>query len=364
MIIYVLIALLLPFVMSKSNCFNTNVGTETVSNNKWPPKLWFTLVCCVFFKGFAFDTGADYISYFDYIAIGDMSHATKLEFGFEKICDLFRFTKLPPQLFFALSAFLFFYAPMKVASKYKESATMIVFFWLILFFVQSCNLYRQYFAFSFVYMSFYFYIDKKRLYALVWMFLAFSFHYSSLIVIPLFLICKVISKINIRYWMIAVCIILSAVSGAVFNDIIQLIYDSASPVFYYLMDASIYDLDELMSNKYETSYALIMSSIFLLWSYLGFKIKDLYNHLGPIYYLSIIYFILYPIFQQAILARILMYPMLFVPILVGIIASHYSKNGNRYLYFFFILSSLFEMFLFIYYLNYLVNAHPYRLIYL
>lgn len=312
---------LIPFALVISKPIQLLNNKNTIKY-KYPFILILTIVISILLKGLAYNTGADFLSYYYYVETNDTSHTSEFEVGFKLFASFIR-NNLPVQSFFLISAFFYYFGALQISKSFFYASSLILFFWSLLFFNLSCNLYRQYFSISFLLIASSYYLSKRYKYAIVWVLLSVSFHYSSFIVAPFFLLCDYLGRKKIRYWMIALAIVLSSFAGFLFEDIINVAYNIFAPILQLLLGSHVYNLSELLENKYDTSYALLISFFFLIWSYLGYKIKDQINELNPVYYMSVIYFILYPLFQQEIMARILMYFQMFVPILYGVVFHYY-----------------------------------------
>ena len=363
MTVYIFLLLLMPFALYISQPKQlANKGNSV--KYKYPFILVVSFIIAILLKGLAYDTGADFLSYYDYIKTSETSHTSEFEFGFRAFAAFIR-NNLPVQTFFIIAAFFYYFGALQISKRFIYAAPLIVFFWSLLFFNLSCNLYRQYYSIAFLFIAASSYLYRNYIHALLWAFLSVSFHYSSFIAIPFFLICDYLGTKRIRYWMIAFLIILSSFAGSLFENVINAAYNIYAPILYFFLDSHVYDLSELMDDQYHTSYAFLMSFFFLIWSYFGYKIKDEIVELRPIYYMSVIYFILYPLFQQEIMARLLLYFQMFVPVLYGVVFHHYYtllKRKHTILPISLLLVSVsIYSFLFVYSLISLLKNYPYQL---
>lgn len=360
--IYILLLVMLPLCLSK--CVQRNYDALQIEGKyKVTPLLIIAFVMSVLIKGLAYNTGADYLGYYDYFATGLTVHKTDFEFGFQFYKHVFSILQLPTQVFFIIAAILYYGSVIILAKKFINAAPFILFFWSLLFFILSCNIYRQYYAFAFIFLAVYYYCSEARKKSLLCMFLAFSVHYSSFLVVPSFLFCQYLERVKVKYWMIAALIILTSIVGDLFSHIIEGAYYVFAPVLQYFLGGDVYDLGAMLDDKYNTSYAMVLSFFFLVWSYLGFQIKDKYAYFTPLYYMSVIYFVLYPLFQQEIMSRIIMYFQIFVPIVYGIVFKHYyNLRGKRLIPFLLLLGSTLIYFaLFMNSLVSLLKIYPYQI---
>lgn len=148
--------------------------------------------CYAFLVGMRYDVGADWFSYHDYyiyvLAGGDLD----LEFAYVFLNKTVAFFGLNYQAFFIVVALL----EILLLYKFLERRRRICFFGVLLYFLigpffSSLNLVRQSLAF-FVFLYALRYIESRdwKRYA-VMMILAFGFHTSSLVLVPLYFVNRI-----------------------------------------------------------------------------------------------------------------------------------------------------------------------------
>lgn len=116
--------------------------------------------------------------------------------------------------------------------KESRNISLSLFLWVILaYYTESFNIIRQSISISFLLCAFYNFEAKNRKYGALFSILAFSFHYSSIFTLPIYLLCKKIS-IKPGFTLIAITSsIVIGLSGILKLNIIEL---NLSPILSYI----------------------------------------------------------------------------------------------------------------------------------
>lgn len=172
MITYILFVVIIIALLMLNSAIKTNIQIFQI----------FAWVLVVFFVGFRFETGYDWVMYrnfFEYDTFHD-----GIEFGYVFFIKILRcfFDDYQSLFFFtALITYIFFYLGIKKYTKHTGIA--IVLFMLIpSLFLNSFSILRQELAIAITFYAFSFLVDRKFLNYLLLMILAFSIHYSVAIV--------------------------------------------------------------------------------------------------------------------------------------------------------------------------------------
>ena len=303
------------------NCFS-GIRIGTIKNKHLTVGILIALAIYVFIRAFAFNTGTDYLLYYQYyiseVNGGTFWWAEDREVGFRFLVRLLASVSDAPQLFFFFSALIGMGSIILVSTKYSKASPFIVLSWILFMFNQSNNLYRQYLAFSTLLFAYYFFLCKKNKVFILLCIIACLFHKSALIAICVLSGIYLLRKIQINKW-IFIALILFTTIGAdmVFNTVlaqlgsyIDLIMDNLGKSYYAdTMEDSVFD-------KGQMTYVIMMSDIIIVWySDKVLKCNDNYRFL---YYVMALSFILDPISRQEILMRMRFYTLNFMVIAYGL----------------------------------------------
>lgn len=167
------------------------------------------IISIIFFVGFRFETGYDWVMYRNFFE-NDYFHGS-IEFGYVYLIKALRaFFDNFQSLFFA-SAFLTYVFLFLGIKKYTTHIGIALFIFLLIpgFFLNTLTIMRQELAISIALYAFYFLLQRRFIPYLVLMFLAFSAHYSVLIVLVAHIIIwKFADKVPVKsyYWLIILSI--------------------------------------------------------------------------------------------------------------------------------------------------------------
>lgn len=191
--------------------------------------------------GFRYETGADWGTYKEYYMSVLSGSNLDLEFGYAFLNEIIAFFSLNYQSFFIVVAFI----QIGLVYIFFEQHRNILFWGILLFFIagpflSSLNVIRQSIAFFVFLFSLQFIIKKDWRRYLVSIFVAFSFHSSSIILLPLYLVNRINSKfLDRRFFLLAIWI-LSILFG-------ETLMEKFSTMFFQLIDAPQY-------ARYATSF--------------------------------------------------------------------------------------------------------------
>lgn len=142
--------------------------------------------------GFRYDVGVDYLTYMSsYEDYYIFETPTNFEFGFDYLIKLCAFLGFDYYMFFAATVFLewlFWYLAFKDNKELLPYALLFLFITSSVF--DSLNIVRQSIAIAISIYSYKFIIQKSIYKYLLFVFLAFSFHFSSIILIPLYILVR------------------------------------------------------------------------------------------------------------------------------------------------------------------------------
>jgi hypothetical protein len=357
---------LIPLGLNSSSSYKIRQTSlrEEVYDVRWTYSLFFAFTITVMIKGIAFDTGTDFMYYHDHyksVFYGyKYSWGDHTEFGYRFLLSVL--TKLTSSsiAFFSLAAFIVTYSTLKLSVFFGRGAFYTFLVWPIFMFTLSLNLYRQYFAIAFVYFVVYFLLCGKKRWSFIFSFLAVSFHVSSIVVIVAIWFIYTIKSFKINKFVIIGLILITTFSSHVVNDWLFSAIDVFQIVFGIANDHA-YSSENIFKSMYDSSIVkYIIMLTYVIWIWFGDKlIKGNWNF-RFIYYLSVISFIVYPIFQQEILSRINLYFAAFIPFFLGYLIYFYrnTKGHQKYI----ISAGLFLLGVrYIYYLFLQGQAHPFQL---
>ena len=136
-----------------------------------------------------YDIGTDYSFYVD--AFNSLDTALEYEYGFRTLIFILRKIGCSSQGLFVLTSALI-YLPLCSLLRRKDFSIKIILYFL-LFYLYSYNVIRNAIAITFVILSVEYFTEARYLKSIIWCIVAYLFHYSSLILLPLyisFFICK------------------------------------------------------------------------------------------------------------------------------------------------------------------------------
>ena len=358
-LIYTVALLLVPLtLLSKRSITKAEIAPVHIY---WTRGLIFAFVITVLIRGLAYDTGADWLAYYNFIV--DASHsrynawAEHSEWLFKEFVKALSLLNLWYCSFFVIVSALIVYSLMKISSLYGKAMPYIMISWYPILFSLSLNIYRQYIAISLIYLCIYFWYKGYKKISLVSIITAILFHTSAISAIAFILLAILMCKKEINVWIYIIIIAISNIGTQFILDIFLNLTAGFSSIFQ-IGNSNVYDIREFSDSMYGTTYTWILMIVNIACVYLSNRIKDLYLHYKYFHYASIIAYILYPICQQELLSRILLYVQMYIPITLGVMFVHYRKDKG--LPFVIICFSLFIYFvMFFYYLNEMGNDHPY-----
>lgn len=193
------------------------------------PSLFYALLI-----GIRYETGADWVSYKEYymyvLSGGDLD----LEFGYVFLNELVALFSLNYQFFFIVVAFI----QIRLLYKFFEPHQAILFWGVSLFliggpFLSSLSLVRQSISFLVFLFSLQFVIRKDWKKYLISIIIAFSFHSSSIILLPLYFVNRINSRfLDKRFLLLTFCV-LSILFG-------EFLIERLSTMFFQLIDVPQY----------------------------------------------------------------------------------------------------------------------------
>lgn len=361
-LIYTFSLLLIPLVLlQRSYIANVRIAP---ANIRWTKGLMFAFVLTVLIRGLAYDTGADWLAYYGFIVDADYGRynywAEHSEWLFKEFVKALSLLNLWYCSFFIFVSALIVYSLMKISSLYGKAMPYIMISWYPILFLLSLNIYRQYIAISLIYLCIYLWYKGSKKISIISLIIAFLFHTSAISAVAFIGLAVLMCKKEINIWIYIIIIGISNISTQFVLDRFLNLTAGFSSVFQ-MGNSNVYDIQGFSDSMYGTTYTWILMIVNITCVYLSNKIKDTYLNYKFFHYASIIAYILYPICQQELLSRILLYVQMYVPITLGVIFTHYKKTKG--FPFTIICFSLFTYFvMFYYYLNDLGVEHPYRIL--
>ena len=361
-LIYTFILLLIPSILLRKR-YITNMGIAPV-NIYWTKGLIFAFAITILIRGLAYDTGADWLAYYNFIVDADYGRynawAEHSEWLFKEFVKILSSLNLWYCTFFVIVSALIVYSLMKISSLFGKAMPYIMISWYPILFSLSLNIYRQYVSISLIYLCIYFWYKGNKKISLISLITAILFHTSAISAVAFIILTILMCRKEINVWIYIILIIVSNISTQFILDRFLNLTAGFSSIFQ-MGNSNVYDIQSFSDSMYGTTYTWILMIVNAACVYLSNKIKDLYTNYKFFHYASIIAYILYPICQQELLSRILLYVQMFIPITLGVIFTHYKKNkGLPYTIICFSLFTYFVMFY--YYLNGLGIEHPYKIL--
>jgi len=333
-------------------------------NIYWTKGLIFAFAITILIRGLAYDTGADWLAYYNFIVDADYGRynawAEHSEWLFKEFVKILSSLNLWYCTFFVIVSALIVYSLMKISSLFGKAMPYIMISWYPILFSLSLNIYRQYVSISLIYLCIYFWYKGNKKISLISLITAILFHTSAISAVAFIILTILMCRKEINVWIYIILIIVSNISTQFILDRFLNLTAGFSSIFQ-MGNSNVYDIQSFSDSMYGTTYTWILMIVNAACVYLSNKIKDLYTNYKFFHYASIIAYILYPICQQELLSRILLYVQMFIPITLGVIFTHYKKNkGLPYTIICFSLFTYFVMFY--YYLNGLGIEHPYKIL--
>lgn len=361
-IIYTLSLLLIPFALLRQH-YIYRKGIQQITIH-WTSNLVIAFILTVLVRGLAYDTGADWLAYYGFVvdASKEVSNywAEHSEWFFKETVTALCSLGLLHCTFFILVSALIVYSLLKISSLYGRAMPYIIIALYPIMFLLSLNIYRQYIAISFLYLGVYSWFKNKRKTAFICAVVAVLFHTSAVTFIAFAFAVILMARKEINVWMYIVLILLSNIATQFFLDRFLNLTAGFSSIFQ-MGNSNVYNIREFSDSMYGTTYTWILMLVNMVCVFYSDKIKDLYGNYKYFHYAAIISYILYPICQQELLSRILLYVQMAVPISLGVLYAHYKlKKGVPYVLICLSYITYFTMFL--YYLNDMGENHPYRIL--
>ena len=247
-LVYFFMALIIPLALSlKPQNRISFLGYQ------WNILVIVALFVVVVVRAFAYDTGADYLVYYEnYLYEGKTLWGENREIGFKWLNSILHFFSDSPHLFFGFAAFVYMYAILMVSQLFGKADKWIVFFWSVILFVLSYNLYRQYFSLSFILLGYYWFEKKNYVATCILGILAVVFHTSAAVGLALIAGIYLVRNRNVHrnYLLVAIMLttILSTTILSSFLNQLSFISD-----FYFLATEKNYTTDRMLETMYEIS---------------------------------------------------------------------------------------------------------------
>lgn len=288
------------------------------------------LLATALVRGLAYDTGVDYLHYWDYytsVFRGDYDYwGEHTEVGYRVFVSLLTKVSPDPRLFFVLSSLLMMGAVVFVSSCFRRAAVYILLVWPIFMFTLSMNLYRQYIAISFVMIAVACVIRRSWWGALLFYVLGVLSHASALIMLPILIFYHTSRRVVVNKYILVVLVVGTTVLA-----------DRLIAVMAYLVGVFQFAFGVFNNNEYTeeliagtlydvTCVRYVAMATYVVWVCCASGVARRYKAFRPIYYASAIAFIMAPISQQEILSRVHLYFMAFEPIFLGVLIIFYRKT--------------------------------------
>lgn len=361
-IIYTLSLLLIPLVLLKQHYIYRKGLQQTTIH--WTLSLIIAFILTVIVRGLAYDTGADWLAYYGFVVDASKGvpnyWAEHSEWFFKETVTALCSLGLWHCTFFVLVSALIVYSLMKISSLYGKAMPYIIIAWYPIMFLLSLNIYRQYIAISLLYLGVFLWLNNKRKVAFTCTIVAVLFHTSAVAFVAFALAVVIMVKKEINVWIYITIIFFCNIATQFFLDRFLNLTAGFSSVFQ-MGNSNVYDIREFSDSMYGTTYTWILMLVNSVCVYFSNKIKNKYDNYIYFHYAAIISYILYPICQQELMSRILLYVQMFVPVSLGVLYVHYKKQKG--LPFVLICLSYITYFtMFFYYLNNMGENHPYRIL--
>lgn len=148
-------------------------------------------------EGLRYMRGVDYFSYlqnFEYgtMALTDAGERDSVDFVFDLYCSFIHYSGLPSWYGFLILSFFLIFSLSFLIKRIPHCAIWAFPLFVILCATEAENIVRQYMSISFIMLSFSFYLEEKKRLALLLLACALLCHFSSIIVIFVFLLFGVV----------------------------------------------------------------------------------------------------------------------------------------------------------------------------
>lgn len=320
-IFYIILAALIP--LSLKSRLPRNIS---FLGYKWNLLILLAFVIVVVVRAFAYDTGADYMVYYDNFRYnGNTAWGENREIGYKILNHFLYNVSSSPHLFFGFAAFIYMYAVLKVSQLFGKADKWIVFFWFVILFVLSYNLYRQYFSLSFILLGYYWFVKGKCARVFFYGILAFLFHTSAIIglvmIAGIYLLRK---KVVNRTYLIVAILLTTILSDTILMSYLES-FNFISE-FYLRNTEKAYTTQGMLDSMYERSVLTYPSMIaYLIFIWYGDKMVKEKPDYRYLFYLFSFAVIINPLTNQEILMRIRLYVDVFIPLFLGLLAYRYNK---------------------------------------
>lgn len=327
----------------------------------WNGTVMILFLATILLRGFAYNTGQDYIQYYNYYqntANNDFDEwGEHTEWGYKFLIECLTSISTSPYLFFIFASAIVIGTMIKVSQYYRQAEGWIMLFWWFFMHVLSFNLYRQYFAISFMLLCYLAFIQKQYIKTFIYAIIAVLFHTSSIFPIIIIILIGKTSHLKYSKWLpIGTVFIVTLLNQAIVEHI-ALATDIVS-LYYQLITGQLYDSSLLLDTLYDSSIMLYPTMItYIVWIWYGYqfcKSKPKYTGIFNIFVLSLV---LAPITKQEILMRLQLYFGAFCPIFLGILISTKLRKNPI-----FVSSVIFQFLYYIYTLYSLCKEFPLRFI--
>ena len=286
----------------------------------------FPCAIYIIVRSLDFDTGTDYMAYYQYYKFSANGSSTYWgegrEAGYKILVKVLGKISKNPELFFGFCALLWTVAITKISKVFGKPAPYIILSWFMFMFVQSMNLYRQYISLSLLLLLYYTWLHNvkyKYFYMAIIVALCVSFHTSALIRILCLVLIYLLSNFRIDRSIFIILVILSSIaSKAIIGEIITnygYISDS-------LMDNALhaYYSEDILETMYSDSRVTFVNMVaFCTIIFYADKYLRVNSQYTFLYYVLCVCFIVEPLTHQEILMRMRLYLDNFMIIGFGIL---------------------------------------------
>lgn len=345
----------------------SNYKLELVTG-QWPFILYIALGIYVVIRAIVYDTGADYLAYYNHF-VTRSHHLIDVwgegrEIGYRYLIDFLSSYFSYPYVFFGVCAFVGMGSLLCISLKFGKAAPYIVLGWALYLFNLSMNLYRQYIAMSLIFYALYILLNqkvkkKKLLGASICIILAYFFHRSSLVgVLCVFSIYFLRNHIVNKWILIGALMLTTVASMTVLSHIISVI-GAYSDSFMAMNDRG-YMATEMLQSQYDVgkmTYVNMLCSVVLIWY--GDRVLNINAILRYFYLVMAICFIITPLTNQVILMRMRLYLTNFAVIGYGLTLYFNKKLYNVSSNILLVIVVVYQIFyMFLYQNSLLLEAYP------
>lgn len=303
-------------INTKSSRQNLSYTNFAFTTGRFTFSLLLPIVIYVVIRTISYNTGIDYLSYYNHY-VTRVHHHIDLwgegrEIGYRTLVDILSSYFDSPNAFFLLCAILSMGSLLAVSLKFGKAAKYIALGWTLYMFNLSMNLYRQYISLSLLMFALYWVLnnkfDRKRLiYAYICIAIAYFFHHSSLVgVVMLSLIYVLRTRFLDKRLLIGALLVTTVSSMTVLRGLVDILgaYSDA----YMAVNDRAYLATEMLEDMYETgklAYVNMLCNAAIIWY--GHRVLMNDVRLRYFYYVLAICLIITPITNQEILMRMRLY---------------------------------------------------------